>query len=211
LIRGEVEMNTYKLPLSIRIPNFDEYPNGYNIDEINMKRDAASIIEGYKLAEVRGEKFTHFAELNIDADNLWNLFVALSDKLIGDIAYGIIGFKDEKPTVSNFKEKQRIIDILNRYNFELPNDEYIQFGIAHYHESSLNQIFITSFKYLQVWTTDNKELVETLNKYKMLEQENLNFIDEFPVVSEVLSAERVRGARHYLNVINEIERKFGAL
>lgn len=204
-------MNTYKLPLGIRIPNFDEYPNGYNVDEINMKRDSANIIEGYKLAEVQGEKFTHYAEINIDADNIWNLFVALSDKLIGDTAYGIIGFKDEKPTMSNFTEKQRIIDILNRYNFELCNDGYIQFGIVYYDESSLNEIFITSFKYFQVWTTDSKELVETLKKYKISEQENLNFIDEFPVVSEALSSHRVRGVRHYSEVRNEIERKFGAL
>jgi hypothetical protein len=204
-------MNTYKLPLGIRIPNFDEYPNGYNIDEINMKRDSASIIEGYNLTKVQGEKFTHFAEINIDADNLWTLFVALSEGLIGDIAYGIIGFKDEKPTMSNFTEKQRIIDILNGYNFELVNDGYIQFGIAYYDESSLNQIFITSFKYLQVWTTDSKELVETLNKYKISEQENLNFIDEFSVVSEALSAEKLSGVRHYSDVISEIESEFAAL
>lgn len=201
-------MNTYKLPIGIRIPNFDEYPNGYNVDDINMKRNSANIIEGYKLVEVQCEKFTHFAEINIDADNIWNLFVALSDKLIGDIAYGIIGFKDEKPTMSNFTEKQKIIDILNRYNFELSNDGYIQFGIAYYDESSLNQIFITSFKYLQVWTTNSKELVETFKRYKISEQENLNFIDEFPVVSEALSADRGRGVRHYSEVINEIEMKF---
>lgn len=42
-------MNTYKLPLGIRIPNFDEYPNGYNVDEINIKRNSTSIIEGYKI------------------------------------------------------------------------------------------------------------------------------------------------------------------
>lgn len=204
-------MNTYKLPIGIRIPNFDEYPNGYNVDDINMKRNSANIIEGYKLVEVQCEKFTHFAEINIDADNIWNLFVALSDKLIGYIAYGIIGFKDEKPTMSNFTEKQKIIDILNRYNFELSNDGYIQFGIAYYDESSLNQIFITSFKYLQVWTTNSKELVETFKRYKISEQENLNFIDEFPVVSEALSADRGRGVRHYSEVINEIEMKFEEL
>lgn len=201
-------MNTYKLPLGIRIPNFDEYPNGYNVDEINIKRDSANIIEGYKLVEVQGEKFTHFAEVNIDADNIWNLFISLSDKLIGNTAYGIIGFKDEEPTISNFTKKQRIIDILNRYNFELSNDGYIQFGIAYYDESSLNQVFITSFKYLQVWTTDSKELDETLKKYKISEQENLKFIDEFPVVSEALSDDRVRGVRHYSEVRNEIEREF---
>lgn len=84
----------------------------------------------------------------------------------------------------------------------------IKFGITYYNESSLNQIFITNFKYLQVWTTDSKELVETLNKYKISEQENLNFIDEFPVVSEALSPEKINGVRHYSDGIDEIEREF---
>lgn len=201
-------MNTYKLPIGIRIPDFDEYPNGYNVEEINRKRESANITEGYKLVEVEGEKFTHFAEINIDVDNLWNLFVGLSDILIGNTAYGIIGFKDEEPTMSNFTEKQRIIDILDNYRFELANDGCIQFGIAYYDESSLNEIFITSYKYLQVWTTASKELVKTLNKFNISEQEHLNFIDEFPVVSEALSIDKISGVRHYSDVISEIERKY---
>lgn len=44
-----------------------------------------------------------------------------------------------------------------------------------------------------MWTTDSKELVGILNKYKISEQEKLNFIDEFPVVSEALSAEKISG------------------
>lgn len=40
--------------------------------------------------------------------------------------------------MSNFTEKQRIIDILNGYKFELVNDGYIEFGIYYYDESSLN-------------------------------------------------------------------------
>lgn len=204
-------MNTYKLPIGIRVPYFDEYPNGYDVEEINRKRASANIVEGYKLKEVQGEKFTHFAEINVDVDKLWNLFIGLSDRLISNTAYGIIGFKDEKPNMSNFTEKQRVIEILNRYKFELANDGYIQFGIAYYDESSLNQIFVTNFKYLQVWTSDSKELAETLNKYKILEYESLNFIDEFPVVSEALSAEKISEVRHYSDVIGEIERKFADL
>lgn len=46
---------------------------------------------------------------------------------MGDTAYGIIGVKDEKQIMSNLTEEQRIIDILNRYNFELSNDGYIKF------------------------------------------------------------------------------------
>lgn len=62
-----------------------------------------------------------------------------------------------------------------------------------------------------MWTTNIPKLVETLNKYKISEQENLNFIDEFPVVSEALSADKIRGIRHYSDVISEIERKFAIL
>lgn len=58
-------MVTYKLPIGIRIPDFEEYPGGYDAEEINKKRDSACIIEGYKLAEVQGKKFTHFAEINL--------------------------------------------------------------------------------------------------------------------------------------------------
>lgn len=175
-VEREVVMSTYKLPIGIRITDFDDYPNGY--DDINRKRELANISEGYKLTAIHEEKFTHFVEINIDVDNLWSLFVALSDRLLGDTAYGVVGFKDEKPTLSNFTKKQSIIDIFNKYKFELANDGFIQFGIADYDESSLNEIFITSFKYFQVWTTNYKELIETLNNFQLLEQENLNFIDE---------------------------------
>jgi hypothetical protein len=36
-------------------------------------------------------------------------------------------------------------------------------------------------------------------------------IDEFPVVSEALSAEKISGVRHYSDVIDEIESEFAAL
>lgn len=208
-VEREVVMSTYKLPIGIRIPDFDDYPNGY--DDINRKRELANISEGYKLTAIHEEKFTHFVEINIDVDNLWSLFVALSDRLLGDTAYGVVGFKDEKPTLSNFTKKQSIIDIFNKYKFELANDGFIQFGIADYDESSLNEIFITSFKYFQVWTTNYNELIETLNNFQLLEQENLNFIDEFPVVSDALSPDIKSGVRHYSEVIDEIEKKFAAL
>jgi hypothetical protein len=60
------------------------------------------------MTAIHEEKFTHFVEINIDVDNLWSLFVTLSDRLLGDTAYGIIGFKDEKTTLSNFTKKQSI-------------------------------------------------------------------------------------------------------
>jgi len=210
-MKGDVIMSIYKLPLGIRVPELDEYPDGYDVQEINKTRNSSNIVEGYKLSEVQNERFTHYAEVNIDVDNIWNLFVRLSNNLLGDTAYGIIGFKDEEPILSNFADKQKIIDIFKEYKFELTNDGYIQFGISYYDEATMDEIFITSFKYLQVWTSNKNLLVETLDKFNLLDQEKLNFIDEFPVVSEALSTDMIKGVRHYSEVISGIEEEFANL
>ncbi|MCR3761927.1 hypothetical protein KYB31_23430 [Clostridium felsineum] len=186
-------MNLYKLPLGIRIPRNDEYPNGYDIDSINNKRNLANITEGFKITEVKGEKFSYYATINIDVDKIWDVFCSLTSSLIDDIAYGIIGFKDEKPILSKFASIERVIEVFRKYKFELTNDGYLQFGIANYDDNSLNEIFVTSFKYMTIWTNNKEQLVETLNSFGIRQVENLQFIDEFPVVSEALTAKEYYG------------------
>ena len=51
-------------------------------------------------------------------------------------------------------------------------------------------------------------LLETLDSYGIQCTENLNFIDEFPVVSEALTTDKVNIVSHYTEVIETIERKF---
>ncbi|GMA99559.1 hypothetical protein [Pelosinus sp. IPA-1] len=86
-------MSIYKLPLGTKVPEFDEIPNKDDIEEITENRNAANIIEGYGLGEVKDENFTHYAEINVNAHKIWDLFVSLSNILIADIAYGVVGFK----------------------------------------------------------------------------------------------------------------------
>jgi hypothetical protein len=40
-------------------------------------------------------------------------------------------------------------------------------------------------------------------EFNLIEQENLNFIDEFPVVSEALSTDNIKNIRSYSEVISE--------
>ena len=204
-------MALYRLPLGIRIPKDNEYPEGYDVKSINDKRSSVNIIEGFIIKEVSGEKFSHYAEVNIDADKVWEVFCELTNKLFGEIVYGIIGFKDEEPTLSEFTEKERIIDIFKNYKFELINDGYLEFGMANYNENSLNQIFISSFKYMKIWTTKKEVLVETLNNFGIKQIENLQFIDEFPIVSEALTCNASDWIRHYSEVIEHIEQEFQEL
>jgi hypothetical protein len=204
-------MALYKLPLGIKIPKNDEYPEGYDVKSINDKRNSANIIEGFTIKEASGEKFSHYAEVNIDADKIWDVFCSLTNKLMNDVAYGIIGFKEEKPILSRFTTIERLIEIFQEYKFELTNDGYLEFGIANYDENSLNEIFVSSFKYMKIWANRKESLVETLNSYGIEQAENLQFIDEFPVVSEALSVNILRRIRHYSEVIECIERDFQKL
>ncbi|SHJ96937.1 hypothetical protein SAMN02745163_02953 [Clostridium cavendishii DSM 21758] len=201
-------MALYKLPLGIRIPKDNEYPDGYDVKSINDKRNSANIVEGFTIKEVVGEKFSHYVEINVDVDKIWSLFCSLTRNLINDVAYGIIGFKEEEPTLSKFSKLEKIISIFQKYEFELVNDGCLEFGIANYNENSLNEIFITSFKYIKIWTNNKEGLIDVLNSFEIQEIENLQFIDEFPVVSQALSNSFNKEIRHYSEVIECIEREF---
>jgi hypothetical protein len=207
----EIKMALYKLPLGIRVPNDNEYPKGYDVKSINEKRNSANIVEGFIIKEESGERFSHYAEVNINVDRIWDVFCGLAYTLIQTEAYGILSFKEEKPRLSSFTEVDKIIEIFNEYRFELTNDGYIEFGIANYDKSSLNEIFVSSFKYMKIWTTKQELLIETLNSYGIHQIDNLQFIDEYPVVSEALSDKIVKGVRHYSEVIECIGEEFEKL
>lgn len=203
-------MGLYKLPIGIRIPTHDEYPSTYNVAEIESKRNAANIVEGYRLALIEGKKYNCFAEINIDCDRTWSLFYKLSAELIPDIAYGVLAFKDAEHNISAFTNKENIIELYNEFKFELTNDGYLEFGIAHYDDNSLNEILVKSFKYIQVWATNKKKLINILNSFRLKEYDNLEFIDSFPVVSLALNQENAKGSRHYSVVMEEILKQFNS-
>lgn len=204
-------MAIYKLPLGIGVPKAENYPSELDAKAINEKRNSANIVEGFVLQEVSNEKFSNYAEVNIDADKIWDVFCSLANKLVGDVAYGVIGFKDEDPTLSDFTTREKLLAIFQEYKFELTNDGFLEFGIAYYGENSMNEIYVSSFKYMRIWTDRKEELVGTLNEYEIKEIQGLQFIDEFPVVSEALTADIDKGIRHYSEVIESIEKEFAQL
>ena len=198
----------YKLPIGIRIPSHDEYPSGYDIDKLDSERASANIVEGYRIDEVHNNKFTYFAEINIDADKIWDLYIKLTRALIPERAYGLIAFKDAEHELSDFADRERVLGLFADYKYELTNDGYLEFGIAHYDDISLNEVLVKSFKYLQVWISNRDKFISVMNEFGLLQYNNLQFIDEFPVVSESLTNIIPQGTRHYSLVIEEIKKKF---
>ena len=62
---------------------------------------------------------------------------------------------------------------------------------------------------MRIWTNRIEMLVNTLNSYGIQQTKNLQFIDEFPVVSEALTPNIIKGIRHYSEVIKCIKQEFG--
>lgn len=59
-----------------------------------------------------------------------------------------------------------------------------------------------------MWTSNKNLLIEALEDFNLIEQEKINFIDEFTVISETLDTEKVEGVRHYSEDISGIEEDF---
>ncbi len=163
------------------------------------------------IKEVSEQKFSYFAQVNMDDDKIWDVFCGLTNKLIESAAYGILGFKEEESILSRFTQKERLINIFEKYKFELTNDGYLEFGIAYYDESTLNEIFVSSFKYMNIWATKKEPLVQVLNSFGIKQIENIQFIDELPVVSEALLENASKDVNHYSEVIEHIDGEFKKL
>ncbi|MBL7879944.1 MAG: hypothetical protein JNN23_08800 [Chryseobacterium gambrini] len=182
---------TLEFPKTIRFLNEDEIPNNPSILKRWEESKTANIVQGYtfKLKENNSENesigFDFFAEINIDNSNLWNLIVALS-KTLPEVAAVLFGHIDFDLNYGNYEEKDSILKFINQYKKELTQDAFINFGLIYNDDESLVEIFIDESKYIKYWGVDEELFREIMNDFKLEEIENLEFIDEYPKVREVL-------------------------
>lgn len=183
---------TLEFPKTIRFLNEDEIPNNPSILKRWEESKTANIVQGYtfKLKENNSEHesigFDFFAEINIDNSNLWNLIVALS-KTLPEVAAVLFGHIDFDLNYGNYEEKDSILKFINQYKKELTQDAFINFGLIYNDDESLVEIFIDESKYIKYWGVDEELFREIMNDFKLEEIENLEFIDEYPKVREVLT------------------------
>ncbi|PJZ58001.1 hypothetical protein [Leptospira barantonii] len=197
------------LPIGIRPPHPTEYPKGYDIELINTNRERAKIVPGYKICNpTEQEKFSAYIEVNVNADELWSVFLGLVEIIIPDDSYGIIGFKDEEYNLSPYTSKKHLLNLFLQYRFELLNDGFLAFGIAHNDEYSLNEVLVESFKYIKIWTTEESRVRELLHYFSLEVHDDLQFIDEFPVISESLSLKDFPEVRSASTIIENISQEF---
>ena len=169
----------------------------------------AEELNGLQDFPAENQKYTHFLEVNIDADKIWDIFAKLVNGVLPNISYCILGFKDDSDNdfLGEFMSTDAILEALSEYSYELTNDGYLTFGIAYYNDKILNEIYVSSFKYLKIWTENIDRVTEILKQFGLEENEKLNFIDEFPICSCALVPGENNGIRHYSEVMENIKAK----
>jgi len=180
-----------ELPKTIRQARLDEVPKKSTALERLQQISNANIIEGYtfKLNDNEEHKdipFKFYSEININNSRLWDLIISLTD-LLPDISTLIIGDSDSEPNYHDYISKSDLLNNLNKFKTELIEDAFLEWGVIYNDRVTLTEIFISSFKYVKFWGIDVAGFKAILTKYDLKQIDDLEFIDEYPMVREPLS------------------------
>jgi hypothetical protein len=184
-------MKPLQLPANIRAPRADEIPSVNPAIVAKLKeRETANLVEGYivKSNSTGNLPFKFFAEINIDNDRLWSLFKKLADTFperIG-LVYGHIDDKEISYSTT-YIDKEEVIRKLEKYERELTQDGYLEFGITYHDEDVLIETYVKKGKYIQYWGMDYAAFEKIMEACSLTYVTDLNFVDEYPVVTETLT------------------------
>ena len=180
-------MKPLQLPPTIRTARPDEVPARSDLIDRIASRQTANIVQGFTLRENPSIDlpFKFYAEINVDNQNLWALFTTLLLQLPEEICL-IYGHIDDAPSYSSYLDKYKIFNTLEPYKIELCHDGFLEFGVVHHQETYLEEVFIKKSKFIQYWGMDEVRFRSTMTQHDIYEVEELNFIDEYPLVTEAL-------------------------
>jgi hypothetical protein len=176
-----------KLPITLRTPELKEWTFDQGVSKQIEESFLANIVEGLVIQYPEEERpFNFSSEINVNSDKFWAVFKALALDLPESMAL-IYHHIDEQPKYGEYRDKYEILNILESYRDELSNDAYLKYGLISNSESSLEEIFISENKWIQFWGIDESKFLNTMAKFDIYPEKNLNFIDEYPVQRTVLS------------------------
>lgn len=181
-------MSSLKLPITIRTAKREEVPQVSEDFDFEERASSAKIIEGYTIQYPQSNSLYKFsAEINVDTDRLFNLVKELVLNIQSETVALIYYHSDYDPKYGEYVDKYELINFLENYRYELVNDAFFEFGIIYNSVSVLEEVFVSKYKYIQYWGGNEQVFRETLTKYDLFEVCDLEFIDYYPVVRNILA------------------------
>lgn len=197
------------LPATIRVPVPEDFPHREDIEDLLLKRQEANITQGFVTRPNKTPvlPFEFLADININNNRLWQLFVALSNNMPGQVCctYGLSG---EDAVTTGLLDKAFIVKTLQRFEQEVTMDCSMEFGLLHHTKGALTEIVITECKYIKYSGSNMPLFLQQMAGFGLKEIRGLAFVDEYPKL--VLPLKQVLpAARRVEDVIWSLNKAFG--
>jgi hypothetical protein len=181
-------MKSLQLPPTIKTPEFIDIPQDQSVLDMMIRRKNANIVEGYTIINQfdSDQLYSFYSEINIDNNRLWSIIKALIIDFPDEVALIYHYIDDEEPKYGEYVDKFELLKFLSNYETELTQDGFFHFGIINNTETLLQEVFVHRTKYIQYWGMDEVKYKLIMKDFELYENENLNFIDEYPVQTKVL-------------------------
>jgi hypothetical protein len=177
-------MTPLQLPPTLRSATLDDIPTIPELSNQVYSREHAKIVEGYTFAENISPDlgFKFYAEINIDNCQLWNLYKSLILQLPNEVRliYGHIDENDQ--SFGTDSDKLDLINFLDKIQIELTQDCYLESGVIYHKDNLVQEVYISSAKYVKFWGVNEEAFRKIMNDYSLYQLDDINFIDEFPLV-----------------------------
>ena len=174
-------------PRGVRLARTDEIPAHAHADV--ERGQHANIAPGFIVSAGRPPAFDVYAEANVDAPLVWDVFDALVRALLPSVAGPLIGYKDEEPHKAHYTDRDLALAEFLPYRDALANDGFLAFGMIFQHQGTTEEVFVEPAKCFKIWSSRPAALRATFARFGIPEVEELSFLDEFPRVTEQIPFE----------------------
>lgn len=176
-----------EMPPTIRFPKPEEIPAIPEIIARMKDIEHANLVEGYLLNYNHSLElpFTFFAEININNSRIWDVFLQLTKQLPNQVSL-VWSLNGSESNHSKYIEKQNILKYISPFKTELTQDTKIGFGLIFQTNDKLEEVYMSVTKTLKVWSSNEIAFRQLLNQLGIDEIRNLDFIEEFPYVTQPL-------------------------
>jgi hypothetical protein len=201
--------NSLVFPAGVSLLTKDELsgPEDYR-NKLWARVQSANIAPGYSLRESDDSRFSFYAEINVDAPFIWEVFCDLCRGLLGNEAGLVMGEIDDEPRILGDARTTSLLGLLEPHAYQLTNDGWIQFGLVDEQENSLSEVFIAPTKHFQVWFTDVQVFRSIMKKHGLLEDDHLEFLDQYPRTTSRLPDDKVM-FQYHTKLIEYFQRGIG--
>jgi len=175
-----------RFPRGVRLAAEADLPRNKDRSDRLARIQTANITTGFVLATNVDPGFFAYIEANVHADEVWCVFETLASRLLPAVSAPLVGWKDGEATLGPYTNKEAALAVLRAHAESLQHDGFIEFGLMFQKDGKTEEVMVKGSKNLWIWTNNPSIATETLSSFGIPRVEKLQFIDEYPRVTERL-------------------------